>query len=141
MNSNASLKHSFSFEFSLFSLLVISPILCLFRDFAYFLSVQASCPQLGNSPFGLLLLFSLHKVIKLNSLLSFQLCPSGGAALLADECSLHYFVSPSGRICNPSLYIKKGSRFIATPLIPIYKLIFSCKPCPGSECNSGRTRA
>ena len=51
MNSNASLKHSFSFGFSLFNPLAINLILCLHGNIAYILNVQASCLWLGNSLF------------------------------------------------------------------------------------------
>ena len=51
MNSNASLKHSFSFEFSLFNPLIINLILCLLGDIAYILKFRASCLWLGNSLF------------------------------------------------------------------------------------------
>lgn len=112
MNSNASPKHSFSFGFSLFNPLAINLILCLLGNIAYILNVQASCLWLGNSPFGLLLLFSLHKVIKLNGLLSLFFYPNGGAALLADECSFHYFASPSGPHIQPvSIYKEREPRY------------------------------
>ena len=51
MNSNASLKHSFSFGFSLFNPLIINLILCLLGDIAYILKLRASCLWLGNSLF------------------------------------------------------------------------------------------